>query len=465
MSTTHPHNQFVPRTDVYAIADPNFRTSGSGNSPLIIAAISSQPDIILQLLEAHANANVEDKSGGTPLQCAVRVGNLESMEHLLNFTANPDDESLHIAARRTNPSTVKLLLDRGASIDWLGIHTCDYRTPLGELCRSASPARDPAQLKDTLNLLAEARPDLTKLANGKSLVFLALDNDSPFAMTTALLKTFQFMRENLNADFNIFREQGGVCYSLTMYVRHFKCRKLFSLDHERRCCNLNTCPAPALEKLLREFGCRDRFWDETAGANQPPGVCGPPAHVIEEQKRVESLRKAREKQARLRAEERARQEEIEADLNRAAEAERWRERQRLAVLEEKRQADAEEERRRLDMVEAGRQADAREERRRLAAVQSEQNAERERKRREFENQQNMTSRARAEEEKHIKRKNDLEAAAMERKAKITAGVLRERKRLVDSVSAAVQQAQISGVGGQAAGRILGEIGEGGRYLE
>ena len=461
MGRIYSHNNFFPLTDIYAIADPNFRTSGSGNSPLIIAAISSQPDIILQLLEAHANANVEDKYGRTPLQCATRVGRLESVEHLLNFTANLDDESLHIAARLTKASVVKLLLDRGASIDWLGIHTCDYRTPLGELCRTASPARDPAQLKETLNVFAKAQPDVTKLTNDKSLVFLALDNDSPFAMTTALLKTFRFLRENLNADFNIFRGQGGFCYSLTMYVRYFKCSTRVcdrSLDSERQCCNNELCPAPVLEKLLREFGCRDRFWVETAGANQPPGVCSPPAHILEAQK-------IQEKQTRLRAEERARQERIQADLDKAAKAELKRERQRLAVLEEKRRADANEDRRRLDPLEETREADLRNERRRVAAVQNEQNAESERKRREFSEQQDRARSARVEEERHVKRRNDLEAAAMERQAKITAGVLREKRRMIDSVSQVVQQAQISGVGGQRVGRILGEVGEGGRFLE
>lgn len=435
-----------------------------------MAAISSQPDIVLRLLKARANANVEDKSGATPLQYATRAGSLESMKHLLEFGANSDDESLHIAARQTQASLVKLLLDHGAPVDSPGIRTCDYRTPLGELCRSTSPDRDPAQLKDTLTVFAEAQPDLTKLTNGKSLVFLALDNDSPFAMTTALLKKFRFLREGLNADFHIYRAQGGFCYSLSMYVRHFKCRNPSSLDSERRCCNLDTCPAPALERLLREFGCCDRFWVETAGANQPPGVCGPPAHIIEKQK-----------QARLRAEELARQEAIQDDLDRAEEAERRRERKRLAVIEEKRKAEAEEdrrrlavleqrrqadandERRRLDLQEAQRQADARNERRKLAAVQEEQNAERERKRREFSEQQDRTSRARVDEERHIKRKNDIEAAAMERKAKIEAGILRDRKRTIDSVSGLMQQAQISGIGSQATGRILGEIGEG-RYL-
>ena len=63
------------------------------------------------------------------------------MEHLLNFSADHDDESLHIAARLISASMAKLLLNRGASVDLLGIYTSDYRIPLGELCRNASPAR------------------------------------------------------------------------------------------------------------------------------------------------------------------------------------------------------------------------------------------------------------------------------------------------------------------------------------
>lgn len=377
------------------------------------------------------------------------------MEHLLNFAANSDDESLHLAARGTKALMVKLLLDRRASIDGLGNTTCEYRTPLGELCRSASPARDPAQFKETLKVFAQAQPNLTKLTNNKSLVILALDNDSPLAMTTQLLKTFRFLQENINADFNIYRAQGGSYYSLTMYVRHFKCRSLFrerSIDKERRCCNLDICPAPDLEKLLREFGCNDRFWVEAAGANQPPGVCGPPRHIAEAQER-------QEKQRSLRAEERAQQEAVQANLDRAAKAEQRRERQRLATLEDKRQAEAREDSRRLDMMEATRQADAREERRRLRALETEHDAEVERKRRDFAEQQHKVRLARADEERHIKRKNDIDTAAMERQAKITTGVIREKRNLVDSVNEMRQQAQISGVGS-----ILGEIGEGGRLL-
>ncbi|KAM0805799.1 hypothetical protein BDR22DRAFT_797658, partial [Usnea florida] len=436
-------------------ADPDFRTSGSGKSPLIIAAESSQSDITLQLLEAQANANVEDKAGRTPLQLATRVGSLFSMQHLLDFKANPDDESLHIAARGTNVSAVKLLLDRGASVDCPGVRTCNYRTPLGELCRNASPSRNPAQFKDTLNILAKAKPDLTRLTDRKSPIFLALDNDSPFVMTTALLKTFRTRPEDLNADFNILHKPGGVCYSLTMYVRHFKCTKRF----RDRC--LDSEP---LEKLLREFGCRDRFWIETAGANQPLGVCGPPTHIVEEQKRAESLRKQQEEKVRLRAEEVAQQEAIQADLDRAAQAELTRERARLAVLEEKREADANEERRRLAILDEERRAAAREEKRKSEAIQREHMAEMERNRRLRSEQRETIRHARIDEENHIKRKNNLEEATMEKKARILAGVERERMRKIDKLDHLIEKIQISGVGGQAAGRILGEVEDGGRLL-
>lgn len=39
------------------------------------------------------------------------------MKHLLDFAAKPDDESLHVAARLTKASLVKLLLDHGASVN------------------------------------------------------------------------------------------------------------------------------------------------------------------------------------------------------------------------------------------------------------------------------------------------------------------------------------------------------------
>ena len=397
---------------------------------------SAQPTIDMLL---RYNASV-DYRNGEALKSAAGAGHLSILASLLQKNPNSEyrTEALSLAMQTQAVPSITDEPVRFSSVRLLtraGVSKSEINRALLQAVLE-NPGTDPGQFKDTLSIFAEKQPYLTKRTNDKSLVILALDNDSPFAMTTALLKTFPFIRENLDADFNIFRKQGGVCYSLTMYVRHYKCRRPISFDKERQCCNLDTCPAPALERLLREHGCHDRYWVETSGANQPEGVCGPPAHIVEEQKRVESLRMAQEKQARIRAEERARQDAIQADLDRAEEAERRRgrmrlaviegkrqadaneERRRLAVLEERRQADANEERRRLDMLEATRQADARDERRRLAAVQAEQNAENDRKRREILEQQNRTRLATAKEENHTKRKNDLEAAAMERKARI-----------------------------------------------
>ena len=459
-----PHSKPNLLTDIDDIADPNFRTINSGNSPLIVAAKSSQPDIVLQLLQAHANANVEDNSGLTPLRCATEVGSFESMKHLLDFAAKPDDESLHVAARLTKTALVKVLLDHGASVNLPGIFTCDYRTPLGELCRRGNPLKDPAQMKNTLDLFSQAQPDLAKLSNNKSLVILALDNDRPFEMTNMLLKTISFLRKNLNADFNVFRDEDGSCFSLTMYVRRFRCRNPSSPNNQGRCCDHDICPAPALVRLLQEFGCRDRFWVDTAGANQPLGMCGPPAHVVEALERVKREREKQEQQVRLRAEETARQKAIQEDLDRAARAELRRERKRMALVEERRQADANEERRRFELQEETRQADALEERRKVAAVRAEENADKERRRIEFAEQQDRIRRSRSEKERHVRRTNEIEVAAMERKAKVTTGVLREKKMMIDSANQMMQQAQLSRVEGQGSGMILGEVEEVGRFL-
>ena len=80
----------------------------------------------------------------------------------------------------------------------------------------------------------------------------------------------------------------------------------------------------------------------------------------------------------------------------------------------------------------------------------------EREGREFAEQQDRVRLARKEDEKHIKLKTDIQAAAMERRAKITMGVLRE-KRMINSVNGLVQQAQIPGVRGPTVGRILGRL--------
>lgn len=472
---------------VSIIADPNFRTSRSYNSPLIIAASSSQPALVLLLLEAGARAATEDRLRRTPLYYAAREGCLESMRHLLNYNTELEDESLHIAARLTHAEAVDLLLDYGASVDYPGVISCDDRTPMGEICRRTDPEKDPARLKETLRVLAKRKPNPQKLASAKSLVFLALDNEKAIIMIRILLAVWPYLRDHLNSDFNIYRREGGFCYSPTMYVRHFKCllpSHLRDFNREHQCCQLHECQAPALEKLLRAYDCQDRFWNDRGGAKQPRGACGEPSHIFEAQREAERLLGRQQEQARLEAEERARRDAEQAALDAEAAAkqqrldaeaaaERQRERKRLALIEQERAAKAAEDQRYLQVAEEGRraeareaeekrEAEAREERRRIKAIEDEDRTRRAIKNKAFEEEQART-RLMADEEARRKKKQDEQTLATQRKqAQLEKDLIREKQRLLDSAVELVRQTQIAGYGQQSAGRILGEIEGGGQ---
>lgn len=431
-------------TIMFVIVDPNFRTSGYGASPLIIAAASSQSQLVLQLLEANALPDSEDSFHKTALNYATETGDLKSVEYLLNFEAEIDDESLHIAAGHANASMVKLLFAHGASKDHPGTLYCDGRTALGELCLKANPATHSVQIKDILKAFEQGRPNFEKLSQNKSFIFLALDNDSPLSMTRMLLTSISHLREKINEDFNVYHFERGLHYSPTMYVRHFKCRQSFrqrSILPDHDCCNLEGCPGRDLEKMLRAFGCKDRFWDDEAGAEQPLGACGLPSHILRAQRQAEEIQEQQAKKQRLREEEIARRDAEQADLEAAAEAERRRESQSLALIEQKRQANA------------------REERRRLALIADEHNAERERTQRTFDEQQQRVRRAAREEEERIKRKDSQRLSALEKEARIKTDVAKEQRRLISSANEMMREARVAGMPNVNMGRILGEIEE------
>ncbi len=380
------------------------------------------------------------------------------MKNLLDYNAELEDGSLHIAARFTHAEAENLLLDHGASVDYPGVISCEGRTPMGEICQRTDPEKDPARLKETLRELAKRKPNPQKLASGKSLVFLALDNDKAITMIAILLAVWPYLRDHLNSDFNIYRREGGFCYSPTMYVRHFKClipRRLRDFDREHRCCQLPECQAPALEKLLRDYGCQDRFWNDRMGADQPRGSCGEPLHIVEAQKEAERLRRRQQKQARLQAEEQPRRDAEQAALDAEAAAkqqrldaeaaaERKRERDRLQIAEYKSKAEAREERRRLTA--------------RLTALEEEARTEINEAQRAFEEQQART-RAMGDEELRRKERQDEQTLATQKElARLEKEVTMEKQKLLDSAAGLVRQTQWNGYGQQNVGRILGELG-------
>lgn len=422
---------------------------------MIVAASSLQSQTVLQLLEAGAQTDTEDEFCGTPLQYATQVGDLKSIGHLLEREANANNESLHIAARHLDVSAVKLLLDHGASIDWPGIRLCNGRTPLGEVCLNADPKNNSTKLKNTLKVLTKAEPDLQKLSDGKSHILLALDNNSPLLMTRKLLEAYSPIQKNINDDFNIYHEN-GLSYSPTMYVRHFKCAtypRHRSLNPSHRCCNSSTCAAPDLEKLLRAFGCDDRFWDSNGGADQPYGGCGFPDTIIAAKQQAEKTRQEQADKIRRKEEEEAEHAAHQASLDADAEAQLKRDRARLRLKEEQRQAEAR-------AKEALRQEEKRAEQHRLDAEEAAANAKRDTRWREFdEDEKRMELMAEAQAARE-KRKGDLKAKQLKEEARIAKDLIKQRTELVESATRFVRHAETSGIGRVAAGRVLGEIEDG-----
>jgi Ankyrin repeats (3 copies) len=303
------------------VADPNYRSPRSCTTPLIIAAKFSQQNAVLELLQAGANANVADDQDNPPLYFATKTTDLESMRLLLAFGAYADDESLHIAARNVKPDAIKLLLEKGASVDIPGFRCCEGRTALNELCLKVESPVDNSNLKESLKILLEAERKLSGPCTNRSPFFSALDNKSiARELTQTILALSASLRDELNRDINICRkinDNSELCYSLTMYVRHFRCKNSprnarggsqrrtshFRPDPITSCCGSSTCHAPALEQLLRHYGCQDRYWDERVGANQPAGVCNPPSYIVEAQREAENEAKKRAEHERRLKEE------------------------------------------------------------------------------------------------------------------------------------------------------------------
>ncbi|MDL9997708.1 ankyrin repeat domain-containing protein [Variovorax sp. J22P240] len=99
-----------PKTDVEA-------RNAKDESPLMLAAIKGQQDLVTQLIERDADIN---KPGWTPLHYAATNGHTAIMQLLLDKDAFIDAQSpngstpLMMAAMYGSTAAVKLLLDEGA---------------------------------------------------------------------------------------------------------------------------------------------------------------------------------------------------------------------------------------------------------------------------------------------------------------------------------------------------------------
>lgn len=108
-------------------ADVNVKQP-DGATPLAWAVYLNQMDTVERLMKAGANVNTADQYGETPLTLACATGNGAIIEKLINAGADANaarwngETALMIAARSGSVDGVKLLLAHGAKVDAVESH-------------------------------------------------------------------------------------------------------------------------------------------------------------------------------------------------------------------------------------------------------------------------------------------------------------------------------------------------------
>jgi ankyrin repeat protein len=103
-------------------ADPKL-ANRLGVTPLAVASINVNAEMIRALVDAGADVNALDTVGEPPLWAAVRSGFLDAVKTLadrgatLSFKDAAQQTTLMLAVRENHPDIVKFLVDRGADVN------------------------------------------------------------------------------------------------------------------------------------------------------------------------------------------------------------------------------------------------------------------------------------------------------------------------------------------------------------
>ncbi|XP_053398040.1 transient receptor potential cation channel subfamily A member 1 homolog [Mercenaria mercenaria] len=139
-----------------------------GRSALHIAALLNYSDIATELINKHADINLADKVGMTPLLFAANYGSLEVFEILLqnpattvNVTAKNKNSVLHLAMKNNNTNILKILKKHKELMKTT--HNVEWTTFIGMDCSEKKSALHYAVLqnnKESVEILLQEHVDV-----------------------------------------------------------------------------------------------------------------------------------------------------------------------------------------------------------------------------------------------------------------------------------------------------------------
>ncbi|KAF3110874.1 hypothetical protein TWF706_000347 [Orbilia oligospora] len=306
----------VIKTFIDSGANVNFKSEYSLTTPLMVAVQRQRRDVVFELIKAGASVTTEDQKGQTALFKACQEGQYDTVELLMARNTSRNDGSLHEAAAFCHPDVVRLLIREGHHDPDFPSSRHSGRSALSELALEGDAMTNKERVKETVEALLDGGADLRLRTNNRSPLSFGLDNKNPVEMTRLLLNSGLY--KTINSDFNLYRDEKNVVYSLTMYVRKGLCQNKSPEVQEE------------LYRLLKAFRGDDRYYVDDPKMPQPIGYVGIPDYLsrIEEERQVVQRKIDHERmlqQARLRMEkeeaterERIRNHEYQAELVRQA---------------------------------------------------------------------------------------------------------------------------------------------------
>lgn len=227
--------------------------------------------VMKRLLELEAgDISAQNAKGRSALFYASRSGDQTMVRLLVEAGAEPNDGSLHAAAKNAQPEVVRYLLSKDHDPAY-PCHLHGGRTALAELCLHGEDTGLNWELRATevMKALVAEGTRLGERYEGKTVLHLALDNDSALPITKVLLKRPEVWKQ-INSEQFMFTDTDGTCYSPDMYA-------------ERLYEGARSGMRQTLVNLLRAKNCKSRLFS-TRG-KQISGSCGLPDFMEEAEQR------------------------------------------------------------------------------------------------------------------------------------------------------------------------------------